>query len=198
VKNVSATFIEPLDTYCDMSHLIKREGMGSGVRAIGYFCGVLPDPPGKKNLEPAAATERARRNALSFLKEDARALWPNAHRRWRLRWRQLPGTEVDWNLLFDPDNNKGELRFGSQYWRGNVAAWDRYVTTPAGSVAYRLRANESGFTNLVLAGDWTRNGIDGGCVEAAVRSGIQAAHAIEPPTGPDRTADGNDKWLDPP
>ena len=30
----------------------------------------------------------------------------------------------------------------------------------------------------MLAGDWTRNGIDGGCVEAAVASGQQAAAAL--------------------
>ena len=47
-----------------------------------------------------------------------------------------------------------------------------------GSVKDRLWPNESGFENLFLAGDWTRNGIDGGSVEAAVTSGMLAARAI--------------------
>jgi len=42
----------------------------------------------------------------------------------------------------------------------------------------RLAADESGVDHLVLAGDWTRNGIDGGCVEAAIRSGMQAAQTL--------------------
>ncbi len=42
----------------------------------------------------------------------------------------------------------------------------------------RLRAGESGFCNLYLAGDWTRNGICGGSVEAAVTSGRMAAQAL--------------------
>ena len=50
--------------------------------------------------------------------------------------------------------------------------------TRAGSVQHRLAADESGFDNLKLAGDWTRNGLDGGSVEAAVTSGMQASRAI--------------------
>ena len=52
------------------------------------------------------------------------------------------------------------------------------MLTPAGSVEHRLPSGDSGFENLALAGDWTRNGIDGGCVEAAVISGIEAAASI--------------------
>jgi hypothetical protein len=55
---------------------------------------------------------------------------------------------------------------------------DRYVTTPAGSVDSRLHPDQSGFDNVVLAGDWTHSGIDGGCVEAAVISGERAGAAL--------------------
>jgi hypothetical protein len=58
------------------------------------------------------------------------------------------------------------------------------VLTPAGSVKHRLAADASGVENLVLAGDWTRNGIDGGCVESAVLSGLQAARALTNDTRP--------------
>ena len=34
------------------------------------------------------------------------------------------------------------------------------------------------FEQCVLAGDWTNNGFNAGCVEAATMSGIQAANAI--------------------
>jgi hypothetical protein len=107
-----------------------------------------------------------------------------------------PGGAIDWQALFDERERVGEQRFEFKYWRANVSAWERYVITPAGSVKYRLAPGESGFRNLVLAGDWTKNGIDGGCVEAAVLSGIQAAQAIlHPGTGFD--GDTGDKWLNP-
>jgi uncharacterized protein with NAD-binding domain and iron-sulfur cluster len=41
-----------------------------------------------------------------------------------------------------------------------------------------LRADESGYDNLVLAGDWTDNGLNAGCIEAATLSGLQAANAL--------------------
>ena len=47
-----------------------------------------------------------------------------------------------------------------------------------GTLQYRLRADETGFRNLVFAGDWTRNGLEVGCAEGAVMSGLQAARAL--------------------
>ena len=47
-----------------------------------------------------------------------------------------------------------------------------------GSDRHRLRSDESGFDNLVLAGDWTDNGLNAGCIEAATLSGLQAANAV--------------------
>jgi len=34
------------------------------------------------------------------------------------------------------------------------------------------------FDNLTIAGDWTATGLDTGCIESAVISGLLAAHAI--------------------
>ena len=42
----------------------------------------------------------------------------------------------------------------------------------------RLPANESGYANLFLAGDWIDCGLDAGCVEAAVLAGLEAANAV--------------------
>jgi uncharacterized protein with NAD-binding domain and iron-sulfur cluster len=84
----------------------------------------------------------------------------------------------DWSLLASDGAQRGAARLRAQYWRANTTGSERYVLTPAKSVLDRLAADESGVDNLVLAGDWTRNGIDGGCVEAAVTSGMQAARAL--------------------
>jgi len=65
-----------------------------------------------------------------------------------------------------------------QYWRANVDPSERYVLSVAGSSAHRIRADGSGLSNLFLAGDWLRTGLDSGCVEAAVMGGMQAARAV--------------------
>ena len=54
----------------------------------------------------------------------------------------------------------------------------RYVLTPPGTVEHRLWPGQSGLDNLVLAGDWTRNGLDVGSVEAAMTSGMLASNVI--------------------
>ena len=75
----------------------------------------------------------------------------------------------------------------------NFQPTERYVLTPPGSVRYRLRAGESGYENLYLAGDWIRTEMDAGCVEAAVMAGMQAARAI---SGEPRAVAGEDRsWL---
>lgn len=56
---------------------------------------------------------------------------------------------------------------------------DRYVQSLPGSSRHRLRVDGSGLEGLVLAGDWTDCGLNAGCIEAAVVSGVQAAAAVE-------------------
>jgi hypothetical protein len=64
------------------------------------------------------------------------------------------------------------------YVRGNFQPSDRYVLSVPGSVRYRLDPGNTGYRNLVIAGDWTRCVINAGCVEAATISGMLAAEAI--------------------
>jgi len=52
------------------------------------------------------------------------------------------------------------------------------VLSLPGTGRLRLRADESGYDNLVLAGDWLDTGLNAGCIESAVMSGIQAANAV--------------------
>jgi len=157
----ATAYVEPFDTYCDMSHLLEAEGYTGVQRPLGvaYFCAVLPD-----NAEETAVRE----GALRYLEQAAGTIWPGAVR----------DGAFDWSVLFDPQDRVGRGRLDAQYFRANLAGTDRYVTTPAGSVDARLDPDQSGFDNLVLAGDWTHNGIDGGCVEAAVVSGERAAEAL--------------------
>jgi uncharacterized protein with NAD-binding domain and iron-sulfur cluster len=186
---IATSYVDRADTYSNMSQLLPREAWtagGADVPAdVAYLCGVLKHA-GIANQADADA--RVRANALGFLRENAAPLWP----------RGVSGADAsshgafDWNLLAADSGAQGEGRLDQQFLRANFQPTERYVLTRAGSVAHRLGAGESGFENLKLAGDWTRNGIDGGSVEAAITSGMQAARAI---SGHPRVIQGEHGWL---
>jgi uncharacterized protein with NAD-binding domain and iron-sulfur cluster len=166
---VASSFIEPLDTYCDMSQLTDVESwqQADDVHSIGYFCGVLEDTA---DDSPAAANQRARDGALDYLGSHIATQWPGS---------VDPATgSFDWSVLVDRRDRSGPARLDAQFVRANYELTERYVQTPPNSVAYRLKPDESGYANLILAGDWTDNGLNVGSVEAAVISGMLASRAI--------------------
>ena len=167
-------FVEPFDTWADMSHLVAEEQWSGPVRSVGYFCSVLPDtaPEGGVTQEfHAGELERVRANAVHFLNEHIQALWPRAvSREGAFRWDVL-ATE-------NGAQPAGEERFESQHWAANVNPTDRYVLSVPGSIQYRLSPLDMTFDNLTIAGDWTASGLDTGCIESAVMSGMLAAHAL--------------------
>ncbi len=171
-------FVEPFDTWASMTHLIGQERWpdSDAPRSIAYFCSALDerrapsDPPGAK-----AAADAVRQNAISFLENDARFLWPDAVDR--------DGAGFRWSLLCGNTGDSGGTgaadAFDSQYWRANVDPSDRYVQSVPGSGRYRIAPADTGYANLVVAGDWTDCGLNAGCVEAATRSGVLAARAVD-------------------
>lgn len=183
-NSVMTAYVEPLDTYANMSHLIPREAWApeSQVEDIAYFCGVLKDEPGDTQER---TNERAHENAIEYLEGDAAGIWPDSAAADR--------SGFEWGLLVDSQNRQGPERFDSQYWLANFQATERYVLTPAGSVRHRLRVDESGYQNLFLAGDWTKTGLDAGCVEAAVMSGMQVSRAIS--GSPTVIVGEDERWL---
>jgi hypothetical protein len=182
---VSGAYLKPLDTLCDMTHLLPREGWpaADGVASIGYLCGTMQQPPGDTQDD---ADERAFAAAVEHLRAKALVLWPGAARAGD------PGA-FDWDLLHDPTGASGEDRVRAQYWRANIFGSERYVLTPPGSIEHRLRPSEAAPANLALAGDWTRNGICGGSVEAAVTSGKLAAKHL---SGHPSVVPGTAGWLE--
>ena len=86
----------------------------------------------------------------------------------------------DFGLLYDHMEPRSEdvNRLDSQFWRANLDPSEHYVLSTKGSIQYRLSPDGSGYDNLKLAGDWTRGGLNYGCVENAVMSGMQASRAI--------------------
>jgi uncharacterized protein with NAD-binding domain and iron-sulfur cluster len=170
-----AGFVEPFDTWAEMSHLIPEENWDKSVQSVAYFCSVLPDTPperGEVTKEydlQQKATVRA--NAVRFLQNDAGALWPNAVRAGDFRWELLAASG-------NADRSEGPERFETQYWKANVNPSDCYVLSLPGSICHRISPLDMTFDNLTIAGDWTATGLDSGCIESAVMSGLLAAHAI--------------------
>jgi uncharacterized protein with NAD-binding domain and iron-sulfur cluster len=185
VGMVAGGYLKPLDTLCDMSHLLPREAWpaGTGVVSIGYLCGTMVQPPGDTQDD---ADQRAFEEAVQHLRDKALVLWPGAARR------DAPG-EFDWDLLFDQTGSTGEDRVRGQYWRANIFGSERYVITPPGTVEHRIRPGEAKAANLAFAGDWTRNGVCGGSVEAAVTSGKLAAQHL---SGSPAVVPGTEGWLE--
>ncbi len=151
-------WIPPLNTWADMTVLKEDENWpGDELKSIAYFCGPMeggiPDPGDP--LVPGLELARVEESADELLSRNISTLWTS------LGSGGLPKSDI---LL--------------RYCRANIDPSERYVMSLAGSAQYRLRADQSGFSNLVLTGDWIHNGYNAGCVEASAWSGIQAANAV--------------------
>jgi uncharacterized protein with NAD-binding domain and iron-sulfur cluster len=149
-------FADPLNTWGVMDHLLPRENWPAGsIQGLHYFCGPMAGgiPPRDDPDAPAEALNCVRAAGEAFIQDNLPVLWPKM--------------------------NSAGFKIESRYNRANIDPSERYVLSVAGSTKYRLRANESGLANVVLAGDWTKNGFNAGCVESATMSGIQAANAIQ-------------------
>jgi uncharacterized protein with NAD-binding domain and iron-sulfur cluster len=170
---VAGGFVEPFDTWADMFHLTAQEYV-AGAATVAYLCNVLADSPsparGKADAWLASRAQLVKVQALRFLNHDVASLWPRATN---------PITrEFDWGLLVDPSGATGEARLDAQYLRANVEPSERYVLSVPGSSAHRIPPDDTGFSNLYAAGDWTSCVLNAGCVEAAVISGLLAANGI--------------------
>ena len=160
----------PFGTWASMSHLIDVEDWPVEHRpgSIAYFCGVLDAPPVHDPVSAAKWHGKVRQNSVEFIDRELGHLLPRA-----------AGSDgFRWDLLCGPGNGAGPHLLDSQYWTANIDPSDRYVQSLPGTDRYRLRSDESGYDNLFLAGDWTDSGINAGCIEAAVLSGLQASNAV--------------------
>lgn len=174
-------FVEPFDTWADMTHLVSAEQWQEVPGSIAYFCNVLPES-GTLDEQladpeyPARMREVVKQNAIRFLNNDIEKLWPRALR---------PDGQFRWESLMDAQEQAktatGEEtvdQFDSQFWTANVNPSDRYVLSLPGTLQYRISPLDNTYNNLTIAGDWTDCGMNFGCVEAAVMSGMLAAHAL--------------------
>jgi uncharacterized protein with NAD-binding domain and iron-sulfur cluster len=102
---VMTTYVEPLDTWADMSQLIDREDWGAGLEPgnVAYFCGPMMDseePPYFSDpTYPATIDAVVKARAIGWLEQNTRHLWPDAA--------QPGGDGLRWDLLIDPENRGG-------------------------------------------------------------------------------------------
>ncbi len=174
-------FVTPFDTWADMSDLIGSEAWHRAPRSLAYFCSVLPD---RDEMPPSIAediqqTNIVRHNVEYFLDHHIGDIWPHATQRdGTFRYQILvdPQRQSDSSEQAAPEAAAAAL--DSQYWTANTDPSARYVLSAPGTIRYRISPLELICDNLTIAGDWTESGLDSGCVESAVMSGLLAAHAI--------------------
>ena len=147
---------KPFDTYASMSHLLPMEDWPPADRPRGlvYLCSALDE-----SVPGGAAPEAVRRAVADLLGGRMGDLWPAA-------------------AAAGPAGAVLHGGLDAQFVTAVTDPSDRYVQSLPGTGRYRLRVDESGVEGLVLAGDWTSCGLDAGCIEAAVLSGLQAANAV--------------------
>ncbi len=155
-------YAEPLDTWAEMSHLLRTEAQPNA-RHIAYLVGSIQHEVG------ANPETEVRELTESWLKANAGHLVPGF----------VDSTgELKHEALLADTGVEGSARLDAQYYRANTKASEQYALSIPGSARYRLRPHQSGFDNLLLAGDWTKTGLNVGSIEAAVMSGLRAAKGI--------------------
>jgi uncharacterized protein with NAD-binding domain and iron-sulfur cluster len=179
----------PLETWADMTHTFGAEHAwrahpnspvkhyGHDVKSVAYFCGLLPQREinPKEEIQTARdlkeTTDRLRdtveRNLRDLLKSRMKAFWPAA------------GSTIPEPLLLlaTPTGHRGGT-LADQHVQANFSGSDRYTLAVPGSLEHRISPLSRLVNNMTIAGDWTECGFNEGCIEAAVMSGMLAAHAI--------------------
>ena len=167
--------VEPLDVWAAMGNSIPHEAWPSAdpPRSLHYLCGPLntdayTKPAGDSGV-PARALADVQSRVQHWLENETATIWPNA---------VAPGSNgIDWALLYG-GSSKGSARLSDQFLRANIDPTECCPGSWSGTTQYRLNPGESGFINLILAGDWTRTGTNTACVESATMSGKAASRAI--------------------
>jgi uncharacterized protein with NAD-binding domain and iron-sulfur cluster len=165
-SGIMTAFAAPFETWADMTHILSTETQwrsskplacptADTARTVAYFCGVLADAdiPATQNQ----ANAKVMGDLKMLLEHGMRPLWPEAFADGATAWTVLAG---------------------KAHAQANVLGSDRYTLSLPHTIKYRISPLDRSVMNMTIAGDWTANGLDAGCVEAAVMSGMLASFAI--------------------
>ena len=174
---VGALYNQDLTSFCDFSDLVAEERWPEDNRPQGliYLIGALSDPEEPIDFAdhafPERQHERIKWATVQWLR-NIDGLLPKAPRS------PIDGRSFDFSLLHQHDRSRrsrGVNRIDQQFWKANIDPNERYTLNVAGTVQYRLHPWDSGFENLVLAGDWVYTGFNVGSFEGAVMGGRLAS-----------------------
>lgn len=179
---LSDTYAAPINGHCEMRHILQWENWPGDEqpKSLWYFCDVLPEtekPPSHTDHGyPKQATDAVTKNAVAYLDTNIGGLMPLAINKAR---HGLGAPEaLDYSLLVGALPGQGSGAMQTQFRRANIDPNERYVQSPPGSTQFRLRPWQTGFANLLIAGDWTYTGLNVGSVECAVMSGRLVSNAL--------------------
>jgi uncharacterized protein with NAD-binding domain and iron-sulfur cluster len=168
-----SAYLRPFETWASMPQTLWSEDWPEHDRpgSVAYFCGTLNAtwPTTESGSEYLHRYEQHVRNeATAYIDRNLGPFFPHA----------VTEEGFNWHLLSGVNGERGGAALDTQHVSVNVDPSDRYVQSAPGTERYRLRPDESGYDNLILAGDWTDSGMNAGCIEAAVMSGLEAANAL--------------------
>lgn len=183
---IGATYAGPINGQVDFSELLRWESFPptNMPKCLWYFSGTMTDfttdapPPFDDYDYPRRAHERVKHQCVQYLQATMGSLMPGC----TVDAIDPPGDPMalDFRLLVctEDENAVGIARFDQQFYRANIDPNERYTQSPPGSTACRIKSWDSGYSNLVLAGDWIYTGLNVGSVEGTVMSGRLASHAV--------------------
>lgn len=164
-------YVPPFDGCVDYAHVIPYEEWGQNTppnvaKDVLYWSlswDPLPGPhPFNDTGYPARELDHLKAVGYDYMNKWLQPLYPGAC---------LPNGTMDQTRLVPYQD------FFKQFFKVNIDPSELYVLTPVNKTWFRLNPQNSTFQNMFLAGDYTFNGINIGCIESAVRSGIMAAQA---------------------
>lgn len=178
VRPIVATYVDPWSAWGDMYQLLTQEEKEKGIKTVIHFAAVLKDlprqpPPSKlTGADHIRAAKYVHDEAIHWLEKYAQPLWPKATN-------PVNPQCVDWSKLYVfHDDWEGPKRFDDQYWGASIDPSIRYDQSLPNTLQYRMKQGESGFSNLVLSGTWTDNGLNVSLMESATMSGMMASSVI--------------------
>jgi hypothetical protein len=165
-------YTPPLDCMSEMTQVTDTERWPQDCKpgSVIYFSGVIPtgpNPPPSDVNYPIEQTKYTGRVIQEWLDHEFGRLLPVAAN-------QTNPNGLNYSYVTDCQGGYG---LESQYYRANVDPHERYTLTLPGTTMYRLMPDDSSYSNLFLAGDWTGlpTGIELGCAESSTESGDVAA-----------------------
>ena len=174
----AVVYASPMYSWLDSSQVLpyERWPLERAPATVAYFTGAMADPVETPSFSdhwfPVIQDQRLRALSQQWLWDNMGWFWPKATRP------EAPNG-FDPSLLVgktQDDTPAQKLEF--QFYRANVDPWQRYTLSLPKTARHRLKTDQSGFSNLFLAGDWIDFGMNVGYIEGALVSGLQAARAL--------------------